>query len=233
MAINYKSVCLILSMTGLFIYTSCNKENTNTQSGQEIDKKEETTQTSNEEWTKEDAEEWGVTEEELTFEQKVPMLYDSLISYREKAFTSEKNKLDYALMIIEDLKVSGVTLPEKDVNDIKKYKEEASKAMYDSTTLGSEDTMIKYDEKTEQLTKALQNLKANTKDFDRYTRAVLLYNRFIGFNNQDLIIRKEYNYYGIELNKIIRNQQDKLKKSVPQYANLKPFPIFYGDEPQS
>ncbi|MEH0157525.1 hypothetical protein V6R21_25690 [Limibacter armeniacum] len=222
------SVCIIMAVSTCLYFASCNTTNNNQK---QVTKEAESKAVVEEEvWTEKDAADWGFEKEtELPFEQKVPATLDSLNSYKQKAFQSEENKLSLALELLKDLQVSGAKVPVEAAKNLEKAYADVKANMYTEESLGSEQVMIQYDSATDKLLTAVQSLRKETSDFDRYMRAQTLYDHFMETRNQDLFLRKEYNDYARKLNHIILKQADQLKQLDSKYASLKPVPVFYGD----
>lgn len=162
-------------------------------------------------------------------EKEMLVLQDSIISYREKAFALEEEKINSTAALIDEVEnvVSGYNAAT--LNAIQDALEKMQSLRYDKKSLGNESVMLAYDAACDELLSHLNTLARETEEFNKYVRANLLISDIIEANNQDLFVRKDYNNYVKEYNEKLRDHNNELESiDNPQISEEK-YPLFYGE----
>ena len=161
-------------------------------------------------------------------EQEILVLQDSILSFRNQAFALEEEKINSTAALIEEVENVVAGYDPSAISALKQSLNKVQELRYNNETLGDETVMLTYDEACDALLADLNNLANDTEDFNRYVRANLLIKDIIEANNQDLFVRKEYNFYVEAYNKKVSENSSKI--SNPDISVNK-FPLFYGGPP--
>jgi len=142
----------------------------------------------------------------------IQALQDSINLYRNKAFDSERIKLESGAELLKEIAQTIPHYPIAIWQEAESNLNAMRNALYDSVSMGNEAVMDTYDKKTADFISSIDKLVNNTPDFKKYARAVLIYEEIKMFDNMDFSIRKEYNQYAIQYNELLRNGKIKGEK---------------------
>ncbi|MCS7004088.1 MAG: hypothetical protein NZM38_02045 [Cytophagales bacterium] len=156
----------------------------------------------------------NTTNQESKIDANIIALEDSIRLYRQKAFESEKIKLENAAELLKEIEQSIPIYDKTLWIETQQKLASMREAMYDSISMGDEKVMDNYDRKTAEMLSSLERLIQKTPDFYKYARAKLLYEEIKFYDNSDFKIRKEYNAYASEYNDLIRKGKISGKKVI-------------------
>lgn len=207
---------------GLILFTSCDKEDqsTNQVPLTEEDKLWKEAQKANK-------------EPEKTLPEQLDFLKDSITRYETLAYESEEAKLNGTLLLIEEVEQSIKQYDAALLSQVKATYKEARAALYTKDNLADPNVMDTYDAKILAMINAVKKFKEQTAEFDRHQRAVLIYNDILTADNKDLLLRSRYNMNVSDFNRLLEDKEDEIDDLDYQYRRLKPYPFYWGEDPQT
>ena len=172
----------------------------------------------------------SILESMLTLEEKLTVLLDTIRALKAEAFRSEYEKRNSAELLVEEMLVSFQSVDAVLINKVKNAAKELDKAMYTEVSFSNETAMEHYDAITAQFMDVVHTLAGSSTELEKHIRAKLLYNEIVQFDNDDFVIRKNYNKYVGEFNTLLSRHREAIEQLGPEYASLVPFATFYGEE---
>jgi hypothetical protein len=172
---------------------------------------------------------WVPTEEAATLDQQVLLLRDSVESLKRQAFASESEKIRSSEMWLDEVSNVVANYDMAKWGEIKSLRENVVALAYTEATMSDLAAMEKYDNACEQMVAAIQDFVTETPDINKYARANLLASDIVAANASDFNIRKDYNVYVAQFNNLLQDHGDEIKELGAQFADLKAYPLFYGE----
>ncbi len=176
-------------------------------------------------------EEWKYEEEpsNVPLNQRIDLLIFEMDSLKKSAFASEETKINSGEKLIDEIKqsVKGVDLTA--LKEVESWLKQMQLKKYSDQTMGNEEAMLAYDAANEKFVELLNAFIETSEDFGNHVRAKILYKDIMDANNNDFLIRKDYNSKVNEYNSILSQNRDQLREFGEKYQSLTPYVVFYGE----
>jgi hypothetical protein len=154
----------------------------------------------------------------LSMEQRLLKLSDSVDTFRDFAFSSEETKIESIKELMAEVETSFKNYDRQRLNELRQELAKMEQMRYTAENYNSEPLMLAYDAQNEKVTQKLSEFVGATPEFEKHQRARLFYNDIMQAEAQDFDIRRIHNELAREYNTLLREAGQQGEK-----------PTFYGD----